>query len=94
VAAALAVIDHGQLHARSSAGLLCRQHGLLVALPHLGGHHVEDALPDLAQLAGVVPGSELQKHLLRQATRLRLDVRGERVDRLDDHARLLRAKLP
>ena len=31
-------------------------------LPHLGGHHVEDPLPDLLQLARVVLASELEEH--------------------------------
>ena len=73
--------------------LLARQHGLLVTLPDLGGDHVQDALADLPQVAGVVPSGELQQGRLREPARLGVDVRGEGVDRLDDHPRLLRAEL-
>ena len=92
MAAPLAVVDDGELDTSSGPRLLARQHGLLVALPHLGCHHVQDALADLPQVAGVVPGGKLQQGGLCEPANIKVDVRRERVDRLDDDSCLLRTE--
>ena len=45
-----------------------------MALPHLGGHHVQDALADLPQVAGVVAGSQLQQGRLGKPANIKVDV--------------------
>ena len=92
VAPARAVVDQDQLHARIGPCFLGRQHGRLVALPHLGGDHVEDPLPDLLQVTRVVVAGEAQQRRLRPPPGLFVDVDRQRVDRLHDHARLLGPK--
>ena len=90
VAAALAVVGHGEVGLRRGTPLLRLQHGSLMTLAHLGGDHVEDPLADLPQLTRIVLTSKLEEHALGLLAGLEVDVRREGVDRFSDHPRLLR----
>ena len=78
---------------RGSVALFLVQQLRLVRLPDLGGHHVQDPLPQDPQRLRVVLGGVPEQRHLRLRADLRVQAIGQRVDRGDDHLRLVHQHL-
>ena len=89
VATALPVVAQDELDTGCRARLLGLQRCLLVRLPDLGSHHVEDPLAELLQVLCIVVSSQVEKRRLGPGPDVIVDIRRQRVDRFGDHPGLI-----